>query len=127
MNAATLDELLVYRKARELDRAITALVRHSDVRKDRMLAEQMNAASLSVVSNIAEGFEQTTDRSFARYLVISRASASELRSHISICGDRHELSDDVVATPSALCSEVIRMLTPLIAYLTRSNRIRRRT
>jgi four helix bundle protein len=127
MRATKMEDLLVWQKGRELERAITALCRVAAVRNDRVLRDQMNAASVSVVSNISEGFEQSTDRAFARYLGVARGSASELRAQIHVCIERHRPPSDLTAPPLALSSEVIRMLTSLIRYLRQSNWSERRS
>lgn len=121
MQARTIEDLQVWHRARELERAVHALLDAPKVRNDRVLSDQMNAASLSAVSNISEGFEQTTDRAFARYLVVARGSAAELRTQIQICIDRHHPPVELTDGALSLCSEVIRMLTPLIRYLRKSD------
>jgi four helix bundle protein len=49
---------------------------------DQRLRDQIRDASDSMLSNIAEGFEQPTDRAFARYLYISKGSTAELRTRL---------------------------------------------
>jgi four helix bundle protein len=121
VRALKIEDLLVWQRARELERAVHALVQSTKLCKDRVLCEQMDAASLSVLSNIAAGFEQTSDRAFARYLGMSRGSAGELRAQVEVCIDRHSPPADLTRPALRLCSEMIRMLTSLIRYLRKSS------
>ncbi len=52
------------------------------------LRDQIKDATDSVVSNIAEGFEQSTDRGFARYLYISKGSTAEVRTRLALALER---------------------------------------
>ena len=52
--------------------------------RDFNLRNQMQDSSVSVPSNIAEGFELNTDRAFIRHLFISKGSAGELRTQVYI-------------------------------------------
>jgi four helix bundle protein len=58
--------LKVFQRARDAADAVSALLKRPQLTGDRDLASQLNRASIRVVSDIAEGFEQKTDRHFAR-------------------------------------------------------------
>lgn len=124
--ARTVDELFVYQKAFSAARALDAILSASKVRKDCDLSRQLNRAAVRIVSNIAEGFEQKTDRHFARYLYDARGSTSEIRAQLSVAVDRALLSEPDRALVSARFEELARMLTGLIQYLEREDRKQRR-
>jgi four helix bundle protein len=122
MRAKTLKELLVYQRAVELAIAINAILEAPGFRRDFNARDQLRSASDSIVANIAEGFPQSTDRSFAHFLTIACASAAEVRSRLQLAVDRRYLSASDVRQCDDLAEQVARMATVLARYLRRSNR-----
>ena len=51
--------------------------------------DQLQRASVSIMNNIAEGFESSSDKMFVRYLSISKGSCSEVKSMLYLCEDRN--------------------------------------
>lgn len=78
-----------------------------------------------MLSNIAEGFSQSTDRAFARHLYIARGSTAEVRSQLVILLDRGVVSGDDFRRIEQSAEEIAKMLTGLIKHLLRENRKRR--
>ena len=66
--AKTVLELQVFQRALAAADAVFAILQSTRLRQARDLGAQLDRASTRVVSDIAEGFEQKTDRHFARYL-----------------------------------------------------------
>jgi four helix bundle protein len=73
------EELLCWKRSRELVKEVYQALR--DVR-DRGFNDQIQRASVSVMSNIAEGFESGTKQGFLNYLYIAKGSAGEVRSQL---------------------------------------------
>ena len=82
--AKSVEELQVYQKALQAAHAISAILERAAFQRDRDLGSQLNRASVRVASDIAEGFEQKTDRHFARYLYDSRGGAREIRAQLDV-------------------------------------------
>jgi four helix bundle protein len=116
------EDLQVWQRAIELSRAITAIIDRPGFLADRRMREHLLDAADSVVSNIAEGFPQPTDRAFANYLYTSKSSTGEIRARLKLSLERHYLSEEEFKRPYALAEEVARLATGLIKYLLRSNR-----
>lgn len=72
---------------------------------------------MSVVSNIAEGFDRRSDRSFRYFLLIAKGSVAELKAQLYLCADRSYLSPDAVASLYEGADNVSRMLWGLIRHL----------
>ena len=74
------EEILSWHKARELNLKIYKLTNTNSFYHDNVLKNQIRRASVSITSNIAEGFERETTKEFIRFLYISKASTGECRS-----------------------------------------------
>jgi four helix bundle protein len=81
----------------------------------------------SILSNIAEGFEQPTDRSFAKSLYTSKASNAEVSARIRLALKKRYISANDATRILKLSAEVARMTTGLIKYLIQTNRRQRGT
>ena len=55
--------------------------------KDYSFKDQLQRESLSIMNNIAEGSESGSDRTYIRYLNISKGSCSEVKSMLYLCED----------------------------------------
>jgi four helix bundle protein len=74
------EEIDAWKLARELVRECYKACSASAIRRDFGMRDQLTRAALSVGSNIAEGFGRNSDKEFARYLDIAKASAMEVKS-----------------------------------------------
>ena len=97
MNRITsFEEIEAWEVARELTRQIYALTKRQPFARDFGLRDQIRRAAISIMSNIAEGYESQTEAMFTRYLGIAKGSAGELRvrsriSSQSSCSDLHQI------------------------------------
>ena len=78
------EDLEIWKEARGLTQAIYRLTRDSRFSKDFGLRDQIQRAAISIMSNIAEGFERGSASEFHRFLTIAKASCAEVRSHLYI-------------------------------------------
>ena len=122
MAVKKLEELLVYQRGEEMDDAVIDILARPRLQQDLRLHAQIADASDSVLSNIAEGFEQPTDRAFARYLFISKGSAAEIRARLRRAQKRGYVAATDCVRAMELAEEVKRMCVGLARYLLKSNR-----
>jgi four helix bundle protein len=120
--AQRVEELKVWQRAREFCAAVNAIIDRAGFQRDRRLRDQLRDATDSVLSNIAEGFAQPTDRAFAKYLFTSKASAAEARARPWLACDRGYITAEEFTTCNELGDEVARLATGLIKYLIKSDR-----
>jgi four helix bundle protein len=121
MKAKKLEELKVYNKALEGIRAVSPLLKKIEARKDFGLHGQLSDSSGNIPGHIAEGFGQSTDRHFARYLAIARGSAQETRGHLAAALVKEHISREDESQTSGLYLDLCNMLTSFIEYLRRSD------
>jgi four helix bundle protein len=81
------EDLIVWQKARELTKNIYRVTKIGEFLKDFGLRDQIRRASVSIMSNIAEGFERGGRSEFHQFLVIAKGSCAELRSQLYVALD----------------------------------------
>lgn len=86
--AKSFEDLFAWQKARELVNCIYALARNSAFAKDRGLVDQITRAAVSVLSNIAEGFERGSREETVYFLYIAKASCGEVRAQLYVALDQ---------------------------------------
>jgi four helix bundle protein len=74
------EEINSWQKARIFNKRIYEITDNQNFKKDFDLVKQIRRASISITSNIAEGFERKTDKEFVYFLFVAKASAGEVRS-----------------------------------------------
>jgi four helix bundle protein len=126
MQVNSVEELHVWQSARQFVAAVSALTRGDRMSRELRLRDQIDACADSILSNLAEGFEQGTDRGFARYLYIARGSCSEARAHLTVAQLRGAVAPETADELRQDAAQVIQMLTGLIRYLHCSDRKQRR-
>jgi len=110
MPARTFEELVAWQRARELTREMYAVSKTKPFRYDRSLVDQVRRSAVSVMSNLAEGFErQESLGEFSHFLNIAKGSCAELRSQLYVALDAEYLSQDQFARLKAHAEEVSRI------------------
>ena len=85
--------------------------------KDYGVKSQIQRASVSVMSNIAEGFERNSRKEFIRFLYISRASAAEVRSLLYVAKDLNYIDEKLFREMFNAITIISKQLYRLIEYL----------
>jgi four helix bundle protein len=114
------EDLRIWQEARQLVRDIYRLTKSGQIEKDYGLKTQLQRAAVSVVSNIAEGFERGSNKEFNQYLYQSKASCGEVRSQFYLAYDleyiQKENLDGFVFQTEKLAGEICAF----IKYLKKS-------
>ena len=108
--AARFEDLLVWQKARELTRVIYELTKAPAFNRDFGLRDQMRRAAVSVMSNIAEGYEREGDTEFGHFLSLAKGSCGEVRSQLYVARDQGYIDAAPCERISERAAEVSRML-----------------
>ncbi len=107
-------ELVVWQRSIELTEDIYKLTSKFPVAERYGLTNQMRRASVSIASNIAEGYGRSTKGEYVQFLGHARGSCSELETQIVIA---NKLGFGVISnlqTSESLCNDVGRLLGALI-------------
>lgn len=113
------EDLVAWQKARELTRVIYRATMEPGFARDFRLVDQIRAASVSVMSNIAEGFERGSSAEFLRFVHIAKGSCAELRTQLYVALDAGYLDQARFEGLHAAAEEVARLLGGLRVSLQR--------
>ncbi len=81
------EDLVAWQKSRKLTQEIYQATRRGDFSKDFGLSGQIQRAAVSIMSNIAEGFERGGRKEFHQFLSMAKASCAEVRSQLYVAFD----------------------------------------
>ena len=73
--------------ARTLTKEIYEISGKGKISQDFSFRDQLRRSTVSIMANIAEGFERNTNKEFLHFLYIAKGSAGEVRSHLYLAGD----------------------------------------
>ena len=111
------EDLEVWQQARVLAGRIYALARGASFSRDFGFRDQISRAAVSVVSNIAEGFERHSANQFLHFLDIAAGSAGEVRAQLYLALDFGYIDDSQFQAAMTDVDRVGQMLTKLKQYL----------
>ena len=123
--AQSFRELNVWKKAIDLTVMIYRLTSKFPKTEMYALSSQMQRASVSIASNIAEGSARGTKKDFRQFLRLAKGSACELQTQLVIVNRLRFAPEPQIAEAEFLTHEIGRMLTGLSKYLTVQIRAKR--
>lgn len=112
------EDLLCWKKARELTREVYKALKDC---KDHGFKDQIQRASVSVLSNIAEGFESGTKQEFLNYLYIAKGSAGEVRAQLYAAYDIGYLNIETFKYLKGLAEECSKLIATFTKGLKQSS------
>ena len=117
MSVRRFEDLIAWQKARALTRNIYLLTATERFSKDFGLRDQIQRAAVSIMSNIAEGFERAGKAEFHQFLVIAKGSCAEVRSQLYVALDTGYITNDQFENARTQAEEVGRIIGGLRASL----------
>lgn len=121
------EDLDVWKRARRFANRIYDFTEGEAFKRDFALRDQIRRAAISILSNIAEGFESRTQVLFIEYLGRAKASCGELRAQLYLALDRTYLSQEQFETAveeAEICSRQIASLSRYLESKPNAQRIR---
>ncbi len=119
MKIRQFEDIESWKQARELVREI---YEKFNAVKDYGFKDQIQRAAVSVMCNIAEGFDRGSNKELIQFLVISRGSVSEVKSLGYAALDLGYINNSVFNEISERCVTLISLINGFIRYLKNSER-----
>jgi len=94
MRIVRFEDVESWKEGRKLCNMVYEAARHGQFSRDFGLRDQIQRAAVSIVSNIAEGFDSKSNAEFHRFLVYARRSISEVKSQLYVAVDAKYISQE---------------------------------
>ena len=117
------EEINSWQKSRIFNKRIYIITENTNFKKDFDLTRQIRRASISISSNIAEGFERNTDNEFIYFLYVAKASAGEVRSQLYLAFDLEYITKEEFEKLLESATEISRLIAGFIKYLESSRKV----
>jgi len=114
---SSFQDIKAWQKARELVNEIYAISKKPAFFRDIGLREQIRRASVSVMSNIAEGFERDGKKEFIQFLSIAKGSCGETRSLLFAALDQQYIDENTFNNLYSLAEDIGKLIGGLMNYL----------
>jgi len=115
------EDIEAWKEARALVKEVYCSSGHI---KDFSFKDQIQRAALSVMSNIAEGFDRGSNKEFIQYLIIARGTVSEVKSLTYAALDIGYIDREMFMQYSDRCLKLTNLPNGFIRYLRNSTRKR---
>jgi four helix bundle protein len=111
------EDITAWQKAGELTKLVYEITKDGSFLKDFGLKDQIRRAAVSMMSNIAEGFDRGGRKEFIQFLSIAKGSTGEVKNQLYIALDQNYITKDLFDKTFFLAEEVNRLIFSLIKYL----------
>ena len=111
------EDIDAWQRGRELTKIIYKITSLGDIAKDFALKDQLHRASISIMANIAEGFERGGNKEFKQFLAMAKGSVGELKSHLYVALDAGKMSQQDFNQLMALANDTSRLIAGFLRYL----------
>lgn len=122
MKIESFEDIESCKKARELTSKIYSLTTNGRFSKDYGLRDQIQRASVSIMANIAEGFDSGTKKNFIVFLNYAYRSASEVQSLLYVAVDCKYIAEQEFQTTLLQLQSIKSLIGGFIKYLKTANK-----
>ena len=117
MKIERFEDIQSWQEARILTKRVYGITKEVQFKRDQALCGQIQRASVSIMANIAEGFDRQSRREFVQFLYYASASASEVQSHLYVAQDQEYVSMVNFKAIYDQTQKVKNLINGFIAYL----------
>ena len=114
MKIERFEDIIAWQKAKELTVSVYSLFSES---RDFGFKDQIQRASVSVMNNIAEGFERKSNNEFKHFLFIAKGSCGEVRSMLYLAKELNKITDNDFKTLFQTSEEISKIISGFIKTL----------
>ena len=118
---ARFEDVDAWKVARELTKSVYEITSSGEFARDFGLRDQIRRAAVSILSNIAEGFERGGNKEFLQFLSHAKGSCGEMRAQLYIARDQSYLDDAQFQRLLEQTIRVSRLIAGLMRYLSSSD------
>lgn len=111
------EDIEAWQNARELTKCVYEVTADGQWNRDYGLRDQIRRAAVSIMSNVAEGFERGGATEFGRYLTMAKASAGEARCQLYVALDVEYIDQKTFVRLRALAEKTSGMIAGFANYL----------
>ena len=117
MKIERFEDIQGWQEARLLTKKIYELSSTPPLKRDRGLCNQIQEASVSILANIAEGFDRQSKKEFSSFLYYASGSASEAQSHLYVALDQNYITKEVFEETYSQALKTKNLINGFIKYL----------
>lgn len=125
MKIQRFEDIQAWQTARELVRLVYGATAEGPLARDYRLRDQIQGAAVSVMANIAEGFDSQSDAEFVQFLYYARRSASEVQSLAYVALDQSYLAEAQFEAIYTKAADAKGLIMGFIRYLRSQPRSKR--
>jgi four helix bundle protein len=111
------EDIEAWQEARKLSALIYSMTKRGDFSRDFGLKDQIRRASVSVMSNIAEGFDRGGNKEFIQFLYIAKGSAAEVKAQLYVALDAGYITKDMFQKIYNQANATAKLIGGFIRYL----------
>lgn len=117
MKIERFEDIQGWQEARKLTKEIYNLTKKFPFKRDQGLCGQIQKAAVSIMANVAEGFDRQSKREFIKFLYYASGSGSEVQSHLYVALDQEYISEKDFADAYNQAQKAKRLINGFISYL----------
>ena len=114
------EDIEAWKRARKLAKGVYDASKLAKFARDFGLKDQIHRAAVSIMSNIAEGFERGGNQEFIQYLATSKGSCGEVRSQLYVALDQGYIDEQLFGELYRSAEAISKMLSAFMDYLRKS-------
>lgn len=114
MKIVRFEDIIAWQKAKE---PTVSIYNNFNESKDFAFKNQIQRASVSIMNNIAEGFERKSNNEFKYFLFVAKGSCAEVRSMLHLAKELETISTESFDEKYKLAEEISKILSGLIKTL----------
>jgi len=111
------EDIEAWKAASEIAQQVYRITRSGDFARDFGLRDQVQRAAVSIMANIAEGFDSESNKEFIRFLGYALRSATEVQSHLYVALDEGYIDQEKFDMLFALTTKCKNLVSSFSRYL----------